>query len=566
MSSDPPQSRPEMSESKSKKSQPTGDNMGETVIQGTGDDLQETMIGEDVPDANDQGETVIGNSNDRTDETTGKAKTSAGSASASQKKTDKPKKAKATSLGEFKLIKKLGQGGMGEVFLATQSSLDRKVAIKVLAKQFAKKEDFVKRFYREAKSMARIDHPNVVRCYSVGQDKGLHFVAIEYIDGQSMQDWMNQLEKLSVGDALHVILCCAAALSQAHSMNLIHRDIKPDNMLVTRSGIVKVSDLGLAKAVDEDVSMTQSGTGMGTPLYMAPEQARNAKHVDHRTDIYALGASLYYFLTGQLPFTGENTMELIIAKEKGQFTSARRLNNQIPERLDLMIDKMLAKDPAHRYDSCDEIIRDIESLQLESQTLSFIDPDAAATPPRAASRGSQTTVASHTSASQPTGLANSAKDAQRQTKVAPQAAQELWFVRHKTGDRKLTISKLSTLQIQQALRGGTLDTTAKAKKSAQGTFLPLAQFPDFADLVSKQVVRAKAEHRATSLKEEFEKIDKQYGRRNLWKKLRSLTDGVFGMVSLVIYLAAIGGVCYLGYLYGPVLYKMVAAKLGVGGE
>jgi serine/threonine-protein kinase len=124
---------------------------------------------------------------------------------------------------------------------------------------------------------------------------------------------------------------------------MIHRDIKPDNILLTKKGVVKLADFGLAKAVDDDVSMTASGVGMGTPLYMPPEQARNAKHVDKRTDIYALGGTLYYFLTGKLPYAGENTIELIIAKEKGKHASARGLNPEIPERLDLMIDKMLAK-------------------------------------------------------------------------------------------------------------------------------------------------------------------------------------------------------------------------------
>ncbi|MEZ6045446.1 MAG: protein kinase [Planctomycetaceae bacterium] len=229
---------------------------------------------------------------------------------------------KATQLGDFRLKKRLGKGGMGEVFLAQQVSLDRPVAIKTLSKELATKPDFVERFLREARSMARLHHPNVVQVYAADSSKGINFVAIEYIDGCSMQNWMDQLKRLSVGDALHVVLVCAQALKQAHDLNMIHRDIKPDNILITSKGIVKVADFGLAKAIDEDVSMTQSGTGLGTPLYMAPEQARNAKHVDLRTDIYALGCTLYYFLTGELPFKGKDTLELILAKRKGTFKSA----------------------------------------------------------------------------------------------------------------------------------------------------------------------------------------------------------------------------------------------------
>jgi len=290
---------------------------------------------------------------------------------ASEADSKKPKK--VTQVGDFRIEKKLGQGGMGTVFLATQVSLDRKVALKTLSPEFAKKQDFVKRFLREARSMARLQHPNVVQVYAADSAGGVNYAAIEFIDGRSMQGWMNELKQLDVGDALHVVLVCADALKHAHDQNMIHRDIKPDNILVTSKGVVKVADFGLAKALDEDVSMTQSGTGLGTPLYMAPEQARNAKHVDKRTDIYALGSTLYYFLTGKLPFTGENTLELIVAKEKGTFPHARKLNPQIPERLDLMIDKMLMKDPNHRYADCADIMRDLGGLGLANPALSFIE-------------------------------------------------------------------------------------------------------------------------------------------------------------------------------------------------
>jgi len=247
---------------------------------------------------------------------------------ANQGAAPKPAPKKVTQIGDFRLRKKLGQGGMGEVFLATQVSLDRDVALKVLSKELAKRPGFVERFLREARSMAKIDHPNAVRVYAAEAHRGLHFVAIEYVDGRSMQDWMNELGRLSVGDALHVVLRCADALKHAHELNLIHRDIKPDNILVTKKGVVKLSDFGLAKALDEeDMSLTQSGTGLGTPLYMAPEQARNAKTVDHRADIYALGVTLYYFLTGKHPFAGDTVVELIQNKERGRLTARA---NSIP--------------------------------------------------------------------------------------------------------------------------------------------------------------------------------------------------------------------------------------------
>src|SRR5262249_21613680 len=155
--------------------------------------------------------------------------------------------------------------------------------------------------------------------------------------------------KLAVGDALHLVLATAAALQHAHEQNLIHRDVKPDNILLTRKGVVKVADLGLAKARSEDLDLTRTGTGAGTPYYMAPEQARNAKYVDGRSDIYALGCMLYCFLVGKLPFEGDTALALIQAKEVGKFPPVRKSVPEVPERLDLIIDKMLAKNPQHRY-------------------------------------------------------------------------------------------------------------------------------------------------------------------------------------------------------------------------
>ena len=197
------------------------------------------------------------------------ARAVAGSAPDSSKK-------KTSQLGDFKLLKKLGQGGMGSVYKAHQISLDRPCALKVLSKELARKPDFVKRFKQEAISMAKIDHPNVVKCFAVDEARGMHFVAMEYIDGRSLQDWLDAMGRLSVPDAIHVGLLCADALKLAHGVNMIHRDIKPDNILISSKGEVKVADFGLAKALDDDMSMTQSGTGLGTPHYMPPEQARNA--------------------------------------------------------------------------------------------------------------------------------------------------------------------------------------------------------------------------------------------------------------------------------------------------
>jgi serine/threonine protein kinase len=468
-----------------------------------------------------------------------------------------PKKKKVTQLGDFQLIRKLGQGGMGEVYLANQISLDRKVALKVLSRELAKKPGFVERFVREARAMARIDHPNAVKVYAAEADKGLNFVAIEYIDGQSMQDVMDSAQRLSIGDATNVILACADALAHAHEMNLIHRDIKPDNILVTKKGVVKVADFGLAKALDdEDMSMTQSGTGLGTPLYMPPEQARDAKHVDQRTDIYALGCTFYYFLTGKLPFEGDSVLKLILAKERGQYESVRKLNSSVPERLELMIDRMIQKEAKHRYSTCAELIADLDSLGLESETLSFAETDGAV-PSRSARTRSRGTLAGGATAAGPSmpQFRTSAEDVAEAKKKSAGQDQTAWFVRYTTVKGDTQVKEMTTRQIQQGVLSEVLDVRTQAqKKDAGGGFLPLGAYGEFEDLIKKQLVKTTETVRADSMKDMYAKIDKEDRRRKRWRWLRSLTENVLGGFSLIVYLIIVVAV-----LTGAVWFIMKVA-------
>lgn len=279
---------------------------------------------------------------------------------------------RSLTLGDFRIIKKLGAGGMGAVYLADQLSLRRRVALKVLSRQLASQPAYVQRFFREASVLASLDHPNIVRFHGVGEERGFHYFAMEFLDGFNMPALLERRGgRLGVGDALHVVLQCAAALRYAHEHQIVHRDVKPENIMITRLGHLKITDLGLAKPMDEDLSLTDSGTGVGTPRYMAPEQGRDAKHADHRCDIYALGGVLYYLLTGRPPFLEDSAIDLLLAKEQGFFPSARHLNDEVPPRLDLMIGKMLARDVKHRYQSCAELVRDLESLHLANEHLSF---------------------------------------------------------------------------------------------------------------------------------------------------------------------------------------------------
>jgi len=448
-----------------------------------------------------------------------------------------------SQLGDFKLIKKLGQGGMGEVFLARQISLDRDVALKLLSKKLSSKQNFVERFVKEARLMARLDHPNIVRGYVVGEDQGLHYVAMELIDGKSMQDWQKKLGKLSVGDALHITIRVADALRHAHEINLVHRDIKPDNMLVTSKGVLKVSDLGLAKDLEEDKGMTQSGVGLGTPYYMAPEQARNAKHVDGRCDIYALGSTLYHFLAGTYPYKADSTVELLLMKETKPFTPIRRLAPEIPERLSLIIDKMMARDPKHRYQNCEELLKDLHSLNLASPTLSFI---AGAVPSRVSLPTPPTEPATPKLPATSVGSTPAARKGP--------SGEQVWFVKHTNDKGRLVVAKLSTPQVLQILKAGQLDVKAKASKTGKDDYLPLMQFREFEAAVQQNLVKAKADKTAGRFEGIYKDIEADVLRRKRWGWIRGYTQNVTGFLGLLLWLVVIA--CLLGGCYWLVVKLM----------
>src|SRR5262249_14054848 len=241
--------------------------------------------------------------------------------------------------------------------LAFDEKNDRQVALKVLSDQLAGNQGYVDRFYREAKSGALLNHSSIVRSFGSGQDPatGKHYLVLEFVDGVSAQALLEQFGRLAVGDAVHIALDVARALEHAHSRNVIHRDIKPDNILITRAGVSKLSDLGLAKRTDEASHLTAARQGFGTPHYMPYEQAVNAKHADGRSDLYALGATLYHLITGEVPFKGDNHLEVIEKKESGVFTPASQLNPAVPRILDQILGRMMARHPRDRYQTASEL-------------------------------------------------------------------------------------------------------------------------------------------------------------------------------------------------------------------
>ena len=250
-------------------------------------------------------------------------------------------------LAHYKIEKLLGAGGMGEVYLARDTKLDRRVALKILPWHFVADNERSNRFQREARALSALNHPNLVTVYEVGEANGLHFIAMEYVEGQTLSSLR---EQLSLRDLLSVVAQVAEAVAAAHQAGVVHRDIKPENIMVRHDSYVKVLDFGLAKLTEaistdlrEDGANTQLGVAMGTLAYMSPEQAAG-EPIDHRTDIWSLGVVLYELVTGQKPFKGETRQATVNAILSIDPKSATKINQTLPSELDLILKNALEKD------------------------------------------------------------------------------------------------------------------------------------------------------------------------------------------------------------------------------
>ena len=262
-------------------------------------------------------------------------------------------------LGDFELVRKIGQGGMGEVWLATQVSLDRPVAVKVLPRALASQENFIERFQREAKAAASLVHPNVIQIYAYGIDEGTPYFAMEYVEGEDLQQRMRAVQQLDVREIVEVMLGVGAALRGAHEKGLIHRDIKPSNVMIDRNGVVKVMDFGLAKATSGgSKSLTHAGLIMGTPNYLSPEQGRGDP-LDGRSDLYSLGVVMYELLTGTLPFRADTPAGLIFKHVYEPPPSPKEIRPDVPPFLVEVTLKLLEKDPDDRYKNAAEFMADL---------------------------------------------------------------------------------------------------------------------------------------------------------------------------------------------------------------
>src|SRR5919108_222449 len=261
--------------------------------------------------------------------------------------------------GRYELEQQVGSGGMSKVYRAHDRLLERTVALKILHEHYSQDEEYVERFRREARSVAQLAHPNVVTVIDRGEHEGRQYIVFEYVDGENLKQLVEREGPLPPRQVIELGLQVARALASAHARGVVHRDVKPQNVLLSDEGVPKVTDFGIARSSDVE-SVTLTGTVMGTSEYLSPEQARG-EPVDFRSDVYSLGAILYELCTGDVPYPGENPVSVAMRHLHEPVPSVRAQRRDMPGRLDAAIRRALAKDPAERFGSMDELIAELEA-------------------------------------------------------------------------------------------------------------------------------------------------------------------------------------------------------------
>jgi eukaryotic-like serine/threonine-protein kinase len=291
-------------------------------------------------------------------------------------------------VSHYRILEKLGAGGMGVVYLAEDMKLGRKVAIKILSHEYTTNKDRLHRFDQEAAAASNLNHPNILTIHEVGDDDGRHYIATEYIDGVTLRRKL-AASHLEAPEILDIALQIASALQEAHAAGIVHRDIKPDNIMIRRNGYVKVLDFGLAKlteTVDRTpldtesptrvLVQTDAGVVMGTSHYMSPEQARG-KPVDARSDIWSLGVVIYEMVAGRTPFEGETSTDVIVAITQKEPPPLARFAPNIPAELDWIVMKALRKDRDERYQTIKELLTDLRRLKQRLEFEAELERSAA---------------------------------------------------------------------------------------------------------------------------------------------------------------------------------------------
>ncbi len=346
-----------------------------------------------------------------------------------------------TTLGNYDIVSKIAEGGMGTVYKAKNRTTGEIVAVKVIAPATSKNPVLLQRFEREFLAAKVLDHPNVVKALDYSGAMPHPFLVMEFVDGLSIGQVIEKKGRYAETEAVRLIGQVCDGLQRAHKQGLVHRDVKPDNILVNQEGVAKLTDMGLVKEVEGELNLTRTGRGLGTPHFMAPEQFRNAKTVDVRGDIYSLGATLYAMVTGTIPFDNASPLDCWMRKIRNEFRTPKELNPTLSDRVDWAIRRAMSAEPSQRPSSCREFLED-----LTGQTR----------PPAA-----------------PAG----------QPAAAP--ATDVWYLVYRDENDKAHTVKGSTDGIRNALRDNLLGDPSGVlvSRTKHGQFAPLSNVPEFRDLV-----------------------------------------------------------------------------------
>jgi serine/threonine protein kinase len=344
------------------------------------------------------------------------------------------------SLGKYDLLEKIAEGGMGAIYRGRDRDSGQVVAIKIMPPHMASNPTLLQRFEQEFRAASKLDHPNVVRAIDYNDKGSTPYLVMEFVEGESLGQKIDRTGRLPEADAIRIIAQVAQGLHRAHKQGLIHRDVKPDNILVQPDGTAKLADLGLVKEADSDLNLTKTGRGLGTPHFMAPEQFRNAKNADVRCDIYSLGATLYQMLTGELPFRSSGPLDAWMKKINNELVPPRKLVPSLTERTDWAILRAMSAQPECRPATCREFIEDLTGKS--TRRVPAVDGST--------------------------------------------QSSELWYVVSKdpeTGEARTR--KGTTSGIRNALRDGNLGEASQVLigRSKTGPFEPLRAYPEFRDLV-----------------------------------------------------------------------------------
>lgn len=346
-------------------------------------------------------------------------------------------------IGDYDIIVKLAEGGMGSVYKGRSRKTGQLVAIKIIPAATAKNPVLIRRFEQEYRAAALIDHANVVKAIDFCGTGPSPFLVMEFVDGESLGQRIERDGAIPEEEALRIIAQVCQGLHRAHKNGLIHRDVKPDNIMVTRDGVAKLTDLGLVKDVGDDQNLTRTGRGLGTPHYMAPEQFRNAKNADVRCDIYSLGATLYAMVTGVVPFGKVGPLDCWMKKIRNDYDEPRVVNPNLSERIDWAIRRAMSGDPEKRPNNCREFVED-----LHGQTIR---------PPQQSPEGAP----------------------------PANAPADVWYLVYKDETGESHTVKGTTEGIRRAIKEQLLGDASniRACRSKAGPFTPLTTYPEFRDIV-----------------------------------------------------------------------------------